>query len=164
MDRSGTFGSWLGYMEGVVAGEVHTTYRYFPLAAAACLAAWLFVLVRRKEYYARLTMIAALALLGLYQLFMSTAGGYADWPRLYMTLNPLRLIVTIGTLLIAAAATAPLIEARVTRMISRRASLAVGLIGAVELLAAGFILAPPRETGSEGIRSRRSVRWRCACG
>ena len=83
-----------------VSRQTIKTYRFFPLFAAGCLALWLVALIRWTGYHARISMIACLAFLGLYQLFVVTAGGYADWPRLYMTLNPTRIIVVFGPALL----------------------------------------------------------------
>jgi hypothetical protein len=79
-----------------VSSRMYGAYRYFPLLAIGCLALWVLALFRWKAYQRRISMIAGLAFLGLYQLFVVTAGGYADWPRLYMTLNPTRIIVVFG--------------------------------------------------------------------
>jgi hypothetical protein len=83
-----------------VSRQTYKTYRFFPLFAAGCLILWLIALIRWTGYHRRVHMIACLSFLGLYQLFVVTAGGYADWPRLYMTLNPTRIIVVFGPVLL----------------------------------------------------------------
>jgi len=83
-----------------VSRQTYKTYRFFPLFALGCLVLWLLALVRWTGYCPRIHMISCLSFLGLYQLFVVTAGGYADWPRLYMTLNPTRIIVVFGPALL----------------------------------------------------------------
>jgi hypothetical protein len=98
-----------------VSRQTYKTYRFFPLFAAGCLALWLIALIRWTGYYDRINMIAALGFLGLYQLFVVTAGGYADWPRLYMTLNPTRIIVVFGPALLGLGLLARAVERRIRR-------------------------------------------------
>lgn len=94
--------AFAGSLNGLqaVSRQTYKTYRLFPLFAAGCLALWLIALIKWTGYYRRIHMIACLAFLGLYQLFVVTAGSYADWPRLYMTLNPTRIIVVFGPALL----------------------------------------------------------------
>jgi hypothetical protein len=96
-----------------VSRQTYKTYRFFPLFAAGCLALWLLALFRWTGYHRRIHMIACLSFLGLYQLFVVTAGGYADWPRLYMTLNPTRIIVVFGPALLGLSWLARAVEGRV---------------------------------------------------
>ena len=98
-----------------VSRQTYKTYRFFPLFAAGCLALWLIALIRWTGYYDRINMIAALGFLGLYQLFVVTAGGYADWPRLYMTLNPTRIIVVFGPALLGLGLLARTAQQRIRR-------------------------------------------------
>jgi hypothetical protein len=96
-----------------VSRQTYKTYRFFPLFAAGCLALWLVALIRWTGYHRRIHMIACLSFLGLYQLFVVTAGGYADWPRLYMTLNPTRIIVVLGPALLGLGLLARVVERRI---------------------------------------------------
>jgi hypothetical protein len=96
-----------------VSRQTYKTYRFFPLFAAGCLALWLLALFRWTGYHRRIHMIACLSFLGLYQLFVVTAGGYADWPRLYMTLNPTRIIVVLGPALLGLGLLARIVERRI---------------------------------------------------
>ena len=113
-----------------VSRQTYKTYRFFPLFAAGCLALWLIALIKWTGYHRRIHMLACLSFLGLYQLFVVTAGGYADWPRLYMTLNPTRIIVVFGPALLGLGSLARVVEQRVrggedtsTRELSVRRSL-----------------------------------------
>ena len=98
-----------------VSRQTYKTYRLFPLFAAGCLALWLVALIRWTGYQRRIHMIACISFLSLYQLFVVTAGGYADWPRLYMTLNPNRILVVFGPILFGVSLLARAIEPRVRR-------------------------------------------------
>jgi hypothetical protein len=118
IDLTGTFGHELSYLE-TVSAKVYEKYTYFPLFAGACLLLWIVALVRSTPYARRIQMMAALAFLGLYQLFVVTAGGYADWPRLFSTLNPLRVIVIFGSALVVVAFIARLTEEWAVPVLSR---------------------------------------------
>jgi hypothetical protein len=98
-----------------VSRQTYRTYPLFPLFAAGCLALWLIALIKWTGYFRRIHMIACLAFLGLYQLFVVTAGSYADWPRLYMTLNPTRIIVVFGPALLGLGLLARNVERWVSR-------------------------------------------------
>jgi hypothetical protein len=110
-----------------VSRQTYKTYRFFPLFALGCLALWLLALFRWKGYHRRIHMIACLSFLGLYQLFVVTAGGYADWPRLYMTLNPTRIIVVFGPTLLGLSWLARVVEGRVRGL--RGTSTSDGYVG-----------------------------------
>jgi hypothetical protein len=116
------FAGLLNYLQ-TMATQTYATYRYFPLFAVGCLALWLVAMIKWIGYYPRIHMIAALAFMGLYQLFVVTAGGYADWPRLYMTLNPTRILVVFGPALLGLGFLAGRAERRILPLFSRRAEL-----------------------------------------
>jgi hypothetical protein len=98
-----------------VSTFVHRQYRYFPLVAAAWLGLWLIFLMRRVEYPRGMHLVCAASLLGLYQLFVVAATGYAGWSRLHTTLNPIRAIVLFGSVLLAAEALARLVRRHTAR-------------------------------------------------
>jgi hypothetical protein len=122
INKRGTLGDQLSYLE-TVSAKVYDKYQYFPLFGAACLISWVGALAKPTRAARQIQMMAALAFLGLYQLFLVTAGGYADWPRLFSTLNPTRIIVIFGSTLVVAAAVARLVEGWVLPVLSRRGAL-----------------------------------------
>jgi hypothetical protein len=116
------FAGTLNYLQ-TLSTQTYSAYRLFPLFALGCLALWLFALFRWTGYHPRINMIAALAFLGLYQLFVVTAGGYDDWPRLYMTLNPSRILLVFGPTLVALGYLARIVERQAVPFLSQRAEL-----------------------------------------
>jgi hypothetical protein len=111
IDRDRPFGRKLSYLEGVSA-KIYDKYQYFPLFAGVALALFVVTFFRPVRWTRPIRMMAALAFLGLYQLFMASAGGYADWPRLFSTLNPNRIIVVFGSSLILVGVALRAIEQR----------------------------------------------------
>jgi hypothetical protein len=122
IDLYGPFGHNLTRLE-VVSSKVYEKYIYFPLFAAVCLLLWIGTVVKRIRASRSIEMMAVLAFLGLYQLFFVTAGGYADWPRLFSTLNPTRIIVIFGSSLAIVAVVARLVEASALPTLARRGEL-----------------------------------------
>jgi hypothetical protein len=133
------FAGSLNYLQ-TLSTQTYSAYRFFPLFAVGCLALWLFALFRWAGYHPRTNMIAALAFLGLYQLFVVTAGGYADWPRLYMTLNPSRILLVFGPTLVALGYLARIVERRALPLLSQRGELVWwAWLALVALAVAGFV-------------------------
>jgi hypothetical protein len=133
------FAGTLNYLQ-TLSTQTYSAYRLFPLFAVGCLALWLFALFRWTGYHPRINMIAALAFLGLYQLFVVTAGGYDDWPRLYMTLNPSRILLVFGPTLVALGYLARIVERRALPFLSQRAELVWwAWLAFVALVVAGFV-------------------------
>jgi hypothetical protein len=132
------FAGSLNYLQ-TLSTQTYSAYRLFPLFAVGCLALWLFALFRWTGYHPRINMIAALAFLGLYQLFVVTAGGYDDWPRLYMTLNPSRILLVFGPTLVALGYLGRIVERRALPFLSRRGELVWwAWVALVAVVVAGF--------------------------
>lgn len=119
IDRQGTFAGELELLEDV-STIVHRQYRYFPLVAAAWLALWLVFVLRRVPCPRGMHVVSAAAFLGLYQLFVVAASGYAGWARLHTSLNPIRAVVLFGSVLLAAEALARLVKRRAGPVLFRR--------------------------------------------
>ena len=155
IDRTGPFSRELSYIE-TQSARVHDKYRYFPAIAIVCLIAWLGIVVRGYRAPRAVFMVAALAFLGLYQLFVVSAGAYADWPRLFTPLNPVRVIVIFASTLVALALLARVAESRALELPPRhvRAVLWAWLGGMAALLLALIASPLTARLGSVGWSAR----------
>jgi len=141
IDRRGSFGRELSYLESESV-KIHDKYRYFPAFAIAFLIGWLGILVRGYRGLRGVCMMAALAFLGLYQLFVVAASAYSDWPRLFVTLNPVRVIVIFGSTLVAVALLARVAERRVLELPRHPRSVLWAWLGGMGALLLAVIASP----------------------
>jgi hypothetical protein len=74
-------------------------YPLFPLAALAWFALWL---ARKREREWQLDAMIILVFLCVYDVILVSAGAYGEYARLYVPMNPIKLIVLLMCPLLAA--------------------------------------------------------------
>jgi len=156
IEEDATLGDEVMYIRGW-SDFVHFQYRRFPFVAIGWLACWVAALVGVLKSSRRLRLMAAVSFVGMYQLFVSTAGGYADWPRLFITMNSARIIILFTTLFLGLAYLAKAVERRlVPRLAPAGRPLWIAWISVGFVFAIGFA-ASSSERDPQFFRS--AVEW-----
>lgn len=96
VDARGPFGGVLFDLKRLSLKTI-LLYPFFPFFALV----WLGLLLWRRTARLRLVeMMGALSLIGLYELALVSAGGYASYMRLHTAFEPLMFVVVCGSLLL----------------------------------------------------------------
>ncbi|HLW03662.1 MAG TPA: hypothetical protein VKT82_33760 [Ktedonobacterales bacterium] len=105
LDAKGPFGNELVLLDNISLKTV-LLYQLFPFFALV----WLVLLFWRRTARSLLVeMMAALSLIGLYELVLIASGGYEAYARLHSAFNPILTVVVCGSVLLALAFSARLL-------------------------------------------------------
>lgn len=92
----GPFGKQLLILENT-SFKAMVLYRFFPVFALVWLGLLLWPRTKRSQ---RVEVMGALSLISLYELVLTTTGGYESYGRLHTAFDPLMLVVIFGSLLL----------------------------------------------------------------